>query len=255
MKKIFFLIMMTVSVLFVQSCSDSFDADELNISETVGSSIEYENYLVACFTFSNEVTVQDSPQIIGEINGRNVWRQAARKIDRQLFDDAIEAYEVLVNKFPEYQQMNDTKKSELLNKVSIKSEKVKQLIKIGEFSPTIRLKQDSETPSLPGYFLQWFESIADAFQACMTYSQTNQVESGGYIFPDGRALFIIDSVATDSTMNIPVWRNGASSSFHYHPGGTTNMSPADSIAASTMSQYGIDSVIIITSDTISGYGF
>ncbi|MDR2651280.1 MAG: hypothetical protein LBC68_03050, partial [Prevotellaceae bacterium] len=101
MKKIYFLVMI-ISVLFVQNCSDSFDSDELNISETVSSSIEYENYLVAYFTFSNEVTIQDSPQIIREINGKNVWRQTVRKIDRQLFDNAVEAYEILVNRFPEY---------------------------------------------------------------------------------------------------------------------------------------------------------
>jgi hypothetical protein len=246
---------MTTSVLFIQSCNDSFDTDRLNISETVASSIEYENYLVACLTFSNEGTVHGSPQIAGKINGKNVWRQTAVKIDRQLFDNAIETYGILVDKFPEYRQMSNIKKNELLNRVSIKSEKVKQLIPIDKLSPTIRLKQDSETLSIPGFFLQWFESIAAAFQECMSFSQTNNVESGGYIFPDGRALFIIDSLATDTTMNIPVWRNGASATFHYHPYGDTNMSPTDSLATRILQNYSIDSVIIITSDTISGYGF
>jgi hypothetical protein len=243
-----------VASCFVTGCTDT---DELSISESVSSSIEYENYLVAYFTFSNEVTTQNSPQIIGVINGKNVWRQTAKKIDRQLFDNAIETYEILVDKFPEYQQMNDVKKNELFNKVSMKSEKVMQLLPIDKLSPTIRLKQDPEHPTLPGFFLQWFESIAEAFQACRNYSQTNQVESGGYIFPDGRALFIIDSLATDTTMNIPIWRNGnATTNYHYHPKGTiTTMSHYDSIAAASMRIHDIDSMIILTADSIYGYGF
>lgn len=152
--------------------------------------------------------------------------------------------------------MSEVKKYDLLTKVANKSKKIEQLIPIGSLSPTIRLKQDNpETPSLPGFFFNWFSSIVDAFQACMNYFQTNNVESGGYIFPDGRALFIIDSLATDTTMSIPVWRNGASAMFHYHPDSTTNMSAVDSLAARIQLNYGIDSMIIITHDTISGYGF
>jgi hypothetical protein len=249
-----------VASCFMINCSLDDDTTGLEKIDEISLSEEYENYLVAYFTFSNEAITRNSPQIIGVINGKNVWRQTAKKIDRQLFDNAVETYKILINKFPEYQQMNGSKKSQLLNKVSMKSEKVTQLTPIGKLSPIIRLKQDdTETPSVPGFLLQWFESIADAFQACMNYSQTNNVESGGYIFPDGRALFIIDSLATDSSMNIPVWNNGASASFHYHPsdstGSNANMSSVDSIAASFMQNYGIDSLIIITADSITGYGF
>jgi hypothetical protein len=242
--------------IFIQCCSDNSDIDELKVSETISSSIEFENYLIAYFTFTNEcVTIQNSPQIIGQINGKKIWKKTVNKIDRKLLDDVVESNKILVNKFPEYPQMNDTKKHELLNNALIKSEKIRRLIPVNNLSPTIRLKQGSEIPSVPGFFLDWFASITEAYQACMNYSQTNNVESGGYIFPDGRAILIIDSLATDSTMRIPVWNNGASAGFHYHPGNNPSMSPQDSLAMSLMQEHGIDSLIIITQDTISGYGF
>jgi hypothetical protein len=247
---------MIIAGCFVTGCSQDEDTTGLNEVDVITQSKEYEDYLIAYYTFINGCgTIQDSPQSIGQINGKNVWRKTVNKFDHKLLYNAVDSYTVLINKFPEYLQINDTKKYELLNKVSIKSEKITRLIPIDKLSPTIRLKQDYEFPSIPNFFYTWFESIVDAFQACMTYSQTNNVESGGYIFPDGRALLIIDSLATDTSMNIPVWRNGASAQFHYHPDSTTNMSFQDSIASQIFLQYGIDSMIIISHDTISGYGF
>jgi hypothetical protein len=82
-------------------------------------------------------------------------------------------------------KMNGGKKSQLLNKVSMKSEKVTQLTPIGKLSPIIRLKQDyTETLVYSVFFFNGLRSIAEVYQACMNYSQTNNVESGGYIFPD-----------------------------------------------------------------------
>jgi hypothetical protein len=242
-------------MILVQNCNDNSDINELDLSESVSNSIEFENYLVACFTFANELNIQNSLQIIGEVNGRFFLRKNTKKIDRQLFDNATEAYETLIGKFPEYRQMDNVRKNVLLNKISNKSKKIQQLIPIDKFSPTSRLKSGFEFPDVPGFFFQWFESIMDAFQACMNYSQTNNVESGGYIFLDGRALFIIDSIATDTSMNIPVWNNGAYATFHYHPHNTLDLSPQDSIVASFLQTYNIDSLIIITHDTIVGYGF
>ena len=59
-------------------------------------------------------------------------------------------------------------------------------------------------------------------------------------------------------MNIPIWNGiGASATFHFHPGddAAASMSPTDSLAVQILQSFGVDSVIIITNDTIQGYGF
>jgi hypothetical protein len=187
---------------------------------------------------------------IGEIDGRNIYRTTTNNFKTELFNKIVVTRKELIDKYPEYEQIN---KNKLFDIASIKSKKIADLIPI-ENTP-IRLRQGFELPNITGYSFQWYNFIVDGFQACRNYSIANGVESGGYIFPDGRALFIIDSCATSSSMNIPVWANGSSASFHYHPDSTTNMSSTDSIAFNVMRQYAIDSMIIITADTIVGYGF
>jgi hypothetical protein len=43
-----------VSFVTMQSCSGDSDFNETNMSETISVSIEFENYLVNYFTFTNE---------------------------------------------------------------------------------------------------------------------------------------------------------------------------------------------------------
>ena len=107
---------------------------------------------------------------------------------------------------------------------------------------------DDPPPSYPGFSVQYFSSFQEAYEASKNYSNQN----------NGKALFVIASTATDWKMRMPIFKDvyGADATFHFHPGdGPNEMSQADSIAMELFIKHNIDSLIILTNDTIKGYKF
>lgn len=254
------LLFMTFNSLIFLSCEKDLLPSQ---NQLISESKEFEEYVAIHYKFFSEVnSFKSQNQKIGQINGRNIYRKVSKSFDPNLFLKTIEARNSLLEKYPEYSQMAKNDKNDILEKALSTSTKLNQIIPLELLTPQIRLKggnsEGDDALGLLGFFTQFFGSYDDAYDACRNYSQTNNVESGGYIFPNGTALFVVDSLATDTTMNIPIWNGiGASATFHFHPGDDAApwMSPTDSMAMETISQYGVDSVIIITNDTIQGYGF
>lgn len=249
--------MLSISFIF-QSCEEVLLPTQ---NEIISESKEFEDYVAAHYEFTTELqSFNNSKKKIGQVNGKNVYRKVSKSFDTNLFLKVLIARNNLLDKYPEYSQISAKNKNYILEEALSKSAKLSHIIPLEVKSPTIRLKsgnvEGGDPLGFPNFFTQWFSSYDDAYDACKNYSQTNKVESGGYIFPNGLALFVVDSLATDTTMSIPIWSGiGALATFHFHPGGTTSMSPTDSLAVQTLQSFGVDSVIIITNDTIQGYGF
>lgn len=244
-----------------QSCEKDLFSTQ---NEIISESKEFEDYILAHYEFSTELQSFENSKkkIIGQVNGKNVYRKVSKSFDTNLFSNVLTARNKLLEKYPEYSQISTKNKILILEEAVSKSTKLSHTIPLELNSPTLRLKSgnvegDDDALGLPGFFTKFFATIEAAFNACRNYSQTNHVESGGYIFPNGTALFVIDSLATDTTMNMPIWNNiGASATFHFHDVYNTAgvMSATDSLAIQTLLNFGVDSVIIITNDTINGYG-
>ncbi len=245
------MLMMFSGVVFVGCEKNMFESPK----DIIANSPEFEEYLVAHFKFEDEFENASKRRKIGEINGRAIYSRTSSNAHNELFENVVSARNTLIAKHPQYEQMSDADKNDMMDIAMENSAKLGAYV---EF-PVDRLKMTRTEPwrGYMGCSYRPFENYEDAYDACRKYSQTNNIESGGYIYSNGMALFFIDSDATDTTMHIPVWKNGALATFHFHPGDDVLCSPSqyDRVAMETMLQFGIDSMIIITNDSIKGYRF
>lgn len=236
------------------------------IIETISNSHEFESYLIAHFIFTGEINSAQEGQIIGQIDGKEIYRT---DIDIRLFENVMNARSEFINKYPEYCQLDDYEKARAIENAYIKSDVLNNYIYI-EFDQNIhpRLKNNTENDQnndtikihsqvdRDRFKFEEYSNVEDAYEACKKYSQKDSVESGGFIFPDGRALFVTDKLATIKDIDLPVWNMGANGTYHYHPSGNPNMSDADSLSMdSIFKKHTIYQMIIITKDSVSTYNF
>jgi len=270
-KPIFILYLICIFItgsLFFQSCEE--DMFQPEKTEKINKSKEYEKYLSAHIRFVNEIESARNNRVnrkkIGQVNGKDVYRNFQQKFDMKLFTNVIEARHNLLRKYPKYSQIDKHKKEMLAKDAIAHSKKLSDLVSLEHETEQgfVRLKsgpnEAEESISNLGpssqYLIGAYGSYETAYDACMNFSMNNNVESGGYIFQDASALFVRDHEATGTSMNLPVWSelDNASSTFHFQFN-NPDMSPADSSALEALESYGIDSMIIITPDTIAGYSY
>jgi proteasome lid subunit RPN8/RPN11 len=250
------VIAMIIAGCFVTGCSHD-EFSETNEIDVISQSKEYEEYIVAHLNFYNELQNIDGQKVkIGEINGKNVYRITTNELNIELFDKIFITHNKLIDKYPEYEKLETGEKSKLFEIVSVKSKKIARLIPV-ENTP-IRLK-NATVEQLTRFIQRYFSYYLDAFVECFNYSNTNKVESGGVITPEGSALFIIDTAATINSMTMRVHHTKSGSiynaTFHFHPGGNTAPSRNDSIAMQAMEKLGINTLIILTPDSTNSLGF
>lgn len=250
------LLCVSISSFVFQGC----EKDELLFEyEDIAQSAEFNDYLNAQVEFIEKVNqISDKKQVIGQIKGKNIYK-SNKSINSKSFYNAVETRSKLIQKYPEYAQIDILDKNLMVEKAVIKSEKLSEKYPINQTSYNVRLKNGVvENPNSSSSIInKWFKFFEDAINACRNYSQANNnVESGGYILPDGRGLFIIDKNATDTSMVMPVFKNGmpvGTKTFHFH-----DVSPypsaQDSSAMQFMRDYGVDSLLIITPNEIFRYG-
>ena len=235
--------------IFMQSCGRYDDMHEIDQVDLVGNSVEYENYLMEVLAFVYEQDeMQNSRQIVGQVDGMNIYKTSTTKINRESLNRIFDNHEALTKKFPQYAKMDDSRKAALMNKVAMKSKKISKLIAGYEGLSTIRLKDGKEQKDiLKELVTQLFSKFSSAIDMCIQYSQKFEIETGGYLFPNGTALFIYDTKATSTYMRLPVQKYpDGTVTFHYHPNGDPAMSPGDSAMIKTLKENGVKKMMIIT---------
>jgi hypothetical protein len=246
-----------IASCFVTGCQKE-DNTDLNETDMIDQSKEYEEYIIAHLNFYNDMHNINGQKIkIGEINGRNVYRTTKNDFNVELLDKIFVTHNELIDKYPEYEKLDVEGKNKLYEVVSVKSQKVAQLIPI-ESTP-VRLKNNL-IENASRYIQQHFSNYYNAFMACFKYSSTKKVESGGIILYEGDGIFVIDTMATVKKMSLPVTliknnSNNISSTFHYHPRGNPYPSHNDSIAMQAMEEYGVSTLIILAADSTNSQGF
>jgi proteasome lid subunit RPN8/RPN11 len=261
------LMLFLVSTMVFWSCEkDTFFSE----TEEITQSQEFEDYLVAHFQFMDEIQsskTKTKKVKIGQVNGKNVYRYSRKNFDKELFNEAVDARNNLINKYPNYSSLNNSEKKRAYYNTIQNSKRLNQIVSIKPKLdiPFVRLKSapaeaddaaSDVEDQLPDQFsLETLDDYEDAYDAARAHGDSTGFESGGYIFDDSSAIFFVDDSATSSSMSMPVWNNGASTTYHYHPGGTPTMSSQDSLSMDFMDSYGIDTCIIVTSDSTYTYGF
>ncbi len=235
--------------------------------EDITQSQEFEDYLMTHIQFVNGIQPSNTEKvIIGQINGRDVYRYSHMAYDKGLFNRVVEARNNLIKKYPNYTTLSRVEKESVyydrIQNSKVLNEIVSVKTSLGTF---VRLKSepteaDDAASDIEGqlsdkYSLETFNSYENAYDAARSHGDSTGVESGGFIFPDGSAIFFVSDSATTSSTTLPVWNNGASTTYHYHPGGTPTMSSQDSLSMDFMSTYGINTCVIVTSDSTYTYRF
>ncbi|SKB89081.1 hypothetical protein [Alkalitalea saponilacus] len=227
-------------------------------TEILSQSEDFVDYLNALADFVEEIQNDShNKHVIGQINGENIYK-TSKSINAEIFYKIFEARSKFVSIHPEYAKMNIIDKNIMVDKAVMNSDRLIKSFNINtSFNVRLKSGQVENTSSNGNFLYEWFSNFEDAFNACRNYSQANNnVESGGYLFPNGRAILIIDKNATDTTMVMPVSKNGMPSgtiTYHFHDQ-NKYPSPTDSITMQFMKSYGVDSLIIVTPNGIHGYG-
>jgi proteasome lid subunit RPN8/RPN11 len=257
MKKLVAIAIVLVANCFMTGCQKEDSTGELR-KDKISQSKEYEEYMVAHLNFYNELQNITGQKVkIEEVNGKSVYRTTAKSFKIELFNKIFVAHRELIYKYPEYEKLNANEKSKLFDIVSVKSKEIAKLLPI-ENRP-VRLK-NGMIENAARYITQFFSNYLDAFMACFNYSTNHNVESGGLVLPNGKALFIIDTAATSTSMSlsgisVALWGSPNTVTFHFHPGGNIYPSSTDSTTMQTMMEYDINTLIILTVDPSDSTNF
>lgn len=255
-----FKLSMTMAVcfivaLFATSCSNDdffgFDDEGKIDSYAIATSQEYINYQEAYYMFLNDALDIDTTkmEIIRVIDGRPVYA----KTNTISFLPVIEARDILLTVFPEYEEINSIEAMQI-NEIAISRNVTLRNLSKNNRSAVKRTKSgdpeyfsDARTWLITqGYIYVGTNNYYFPQQSIyMTYGCASDcqidavnntiasgLEFGGMAWSDGSGILITDVNATQYSMHWPLFldtlkRNIPHHDFHVHPNGSLFPSDAD----------------------------
>lgn len=192
-------------------------------SKRIAESEEFQEFVIAQLEFANRIIApEDSSKIF--IDSLNVYRVYFKEQREKVQS----AYNQLIERYPQYKMLS--KQDQYLLYDYCITSVLKEPVGYVRHRSIVRTKSaNSEcmahtlvpaNGSGSGFSLEPFCSCYEAIMRCIDYSTNRGVESGGYIFVDGSAIFVIDQNAESNHMDLPIlrWNDETApvTAFHFH---------------------------------------
>lgn len=240
------MIAVLLGLMFTSCVKDDFYFElEEAFNYEIAESEEFREYVEASFAFGEYLKRNDTSQMqfVGTWpNGKNLYKGSIEEV----LLPVKKKYDALIKKYPEYKKL--TKKQcddmyihavmssyELQKKTGIN--KAKLLTRSLNSNPeTIAFSIVPNASTIGNYFIRPYVLVSDAIDECRSWSHAHKAESGGFCFEDYSSLFVADTRATGSNMNLPILNWGDNTpiyAFHYHAY-SSDLSAQDSASMDTM---------------------